>query len=237
MGTPGCGGFATSACTGSSRSLGPTVVTTAASTAGDSPSAGPVDGPGSRAAESVVGIEFSGVSSGFGGALGVSAPEGDWITEERAPVRDARTASLGLATGGAGRSTVPAGSRSASPLSLDSTYSRSSGAEPVVWDVKVASPTPRTSSACSNTETAPAQRTGRSVGPSGPNSTVAAAEEPRSWLSSSAGADTVPPRELFGRSHGCPLQPCCRSSLRAKDSLLLDVLPPHLLTKTLGRGG
>src|SRR4029077_14896663 len=173
MGTPGCGGFATSARTGSSRSLGPTVVTTAASTAGESPWADPVDGPASGAAAPVVGIESSGVSSGFGGALGVVAPEGDWITEEGVPARDARTGSLDLATGAAGRSTVPGGSRSASPLSLDSTYSRSSGAEPVVRDTKLASPIVRNNSACSNTETAPAQRMGRSVGPSGPNSRVA----------------------------------------------------------------
>src|SRR2546429_3799284 len=49
MGTPGCGGFAASAGTGSSRSLGPTVVTTAASAAGESLWSDPLDGPGSGA--------------------------------------------------------------------------------------------------------------------------------------------------------------------------------------------
>src|SRR5207237_5996105 len=114
MGTPGCGGFAASAGTGSSRSLGPTVVTTAASTAGESLWSDPLDGPGSGAEPPADGIETSRVSSGFGGTAGVTAPEEDPITGERVPARDARTSSRGLATGAARRPTATAPPRSAS---------------------------------------------------------------------------------------------------------------------------
>src|SRR5437660_11518352 len=99
MGTPGCGGFAASAGTGSSRSLGPTVVTTAASTAGESLWSDPLDEPGSGAASPVDGAETSRVSSGFGGTTGVTAPEGDSITGERVPGRAAGAPSRGLANG------------------------------------------------------------------------------------------------------------------------------------------
>ena len=205
MGTTGCGGFAVSAGTGSSRSLGPTVVTTAASTAGESLWSDPLDGPGSGAESPADGIETSRVSSGFGGTAGVTAPEGDSITGERVPARDARTSSRGLATGAAGRSTAPARSRSASPLSIDSMYSRSSGAEPGVRDSKLSSPTVRSSSACSDIETAPAETMRRSVGAPGRKSRVAA-NELRARVTSRAGVDTVPSRMPFAR-HGCRVQP------------------------------
>ncbi len=172
-----------SAYDGASPSLSPVVVTTAASSDGESVSPGPSPELIAPAADSA------------GGALGADALGGDCTLEDRLGAAAESNSSRDLVVGAAGASTGPARSCSASrPRSCASTYTRSSGAESGFTDSRPASPIVRKNITCSPTDSALAHAM-RRLGDSGTTPVSnAAAGAAGSALISSADVGTLLPR-------------------------------------------